>query len=289
MIPRLRAGIAIAGMGDVSTRSATIRVGLVPYLNVRPLVWAFEQPQFRDELEASRFTFGASAPRLLARRLRSGEFDVAIVPVMEYYLHDGYTVVPGSCISTLRDVGSVMLYSESPLETLQTIQLDTSSLTSANLVRVVMAERRQAVTFADYPGAADAPVPQRCGRLLIGDPALRERGRHAHEYDLGGLWNALTGLPFVFAAWLVSPCANCARVNEALRRAREIGEENIERISAEAAGASGFSRAFVAAYYRENLALRLDAEQVAGWREFGRLCVSHGLCRAATEVRWHRL
>ncbi|HEX8918475.1 MAG TPA: MqnA/MqnD/SBP family protein, partial [Chloroflexota bacterium] len=42
--------------------------------------------------------------------------------------------------------------------------------------------------------------------LLIGDAALREsqRNRDLFVYDLGELWYAFTGLPFVFALWMVT-------------------------------------------------------------------------------------
>ena len=42
--------------------------------------------------------------------------------------------------------------------------------------------------------------------LLIGDTALRERmnSQGLFVYDLGELWRELTGLPFVFALWIVT-------------------------------------------------------------------------------------
>lgn len=45
----------------------------------------------------------------------------------------------------------------------------------------------------------DSEEPQ--FELLIGDEALRERHRFHGVFDLGELWQQLTGLPFVFAVW----------------------------------------------------------------------------------------
>jgi chorismate dehydratase len=38
--------------------------------------------------------------------------------------------------------------------------------------------------------------------VVIGDRALEQRNQSKYVYDLGEAWKALTGLPFVFAAWV---------------------------------------------------------------------------------------
>jgi Putative periplasminc binding protein (DUF178). len=44
---------------------------------------------------------------------------------------------------------------------------------------------------------------------VIGDQALEENERHrfAFGYDLGTLWQAWQGVPFVFGAWVISKVA----------------------------------------------------------------------------------
>ena len=267
--------------------SDPVRVGLVPYLNVQPLVWAFYQPQFVEELGSDRFSFDSSRPRELASRLYAGEFDVAIVPVFEYFRHDGYTIVPGSAIATRGAVASVMLFSNEPLEQLHTIELDTSSLTSVNLTRVLLAERGFSPAFVDTTeGDTGATLPAGTGRVLIGDPALRQRGNYSVQYDLGEMWRETTGLPFVFAAWIVKPGHKDLPLNDAFFRARQIGQQNIEVIAQEVAPRFGFTPEFALNYYRENLAQDFDKQQQAGLREFGRRLAKYELC-SDRALRWH--
>ena len=65
---------------------------------------------------------------------------------------------------------------------------------------------RPELSLADPPLAtmlADADAA-----IIIGDPAMRERGRTGLlEVDLGEAWVAWTGLPFVFAVWALAPGA----------------------------------------------------------------------------------
>lgn len=269
------------------TDNKPIRVGLVPYLNVQPLVWAFFQPEFAAELEAERFRFDFARPRELASSIHRGEFVVATVPAFEFFLHPGYSLIPGSAIATRHSVGSVILFSNVPIEQLESIELDANSLTSVNLLRVTMAERGFAPAFSDYSGPPDAVLSQRTGRLFIGDPAIRERDRHSYQFDLGELWFELTGLPFVFAAWLVRPGNETIPMNEVFLRARELGQRHLERVARDVAPKFGFSPEFALRYFRENLVQDFDESQQRGFVEFGRLCAKHGLCTSPGKLRWH--
>ena len=75
---------------------------------------------------------------------------------------------------------------------------------------------------------------QRLAKARLTDPAIAARGHGALEYDLGAAWLELTGLPFVFAAWLISPqCAQPDPAAELLRKAKQTGLENLDRIAIE--------------------------------------------------------
>lgn len=253
-----------------------ITLGVVPYLNVQPLIWSL-----RDGDGAAHWEIVSARPRELAGRLRAGEFHAAMVPVFEYFSSDlAYTIVPGTSIATRGPVGSVMLYSESPLDEVHTILLDPSSLTSVNLCRVLMAERHGKITFEEPTPDEQSRIPlQGVARLLIGDPAIAERGKHRYEYDLGALWHDLTGLPFVFAAWLVHPSAETMPLNAPLMRAREMGEANFMVIAREAAR-FGTTHAFALEYFRKNMEYDLSENELAGLATYGKLLAKHNLISA---------
>ena len=254
-------------------KPATIKLGIVSYLNVQPLIWSL-----RDGEGADHWEIVSARPRELAGRLRAGEFHAAMVPVFEYFSSDlPYTLVPGASIATRGPVGSVMLYSESPLDEIHTILLDPSSLTSVNLCRILMAERGANILFEEpTPDEQRRIALHGTARLLIGDPAIAERGKHRYEYDLGALWHDLTGLPFVFAAWLVHPTAEQMPLNAPLARARQKGEANFSVIS-QCAPRFGTTPDFALQYFRMNMEYDLGETELAGLATYGKLLAKHNL------------
>lgn len=196
------------------------RVGSVRYLNAVPLTRGIEE----DVLFAT--------PSELAGMLRRGELDAAMVSITEILLSDGYDVLDGVAIASLGEVKSVLLAHRHPVDQAREIYCDPASLTSVQLLKVLLAERAlnpEFRTLENYEALPDYA-------LLIGDRALdKVLAPGGHQIlDLGAVWNALTGLPFVYAVWAVR--RNLPRVNELarhLREARSFGLDTLDTIIAE--------------------------------------------------------
>ena len=73
--------------------------------------------------------------------------------------------------------------------------------------------------------------------LLIGDPALEveHRTMGLDKIDLGEEWTAMTGLPFVYAAWTGRPGAIRDDDVRALQQAQREGVTATEAIAADTA------------------------------------------------------
>lgn len=280
--PRAESGAA--------ARPRRVVIGTVPYLNVQPLIWALETGRVETQaLGGHPFDIVPAHPRQLASRLRAGEFDVAIVPVFEYFLTPGYRIVRTGALATQREVGSVTVFSDTPLGEVDRIHLDPSSLTSVNLLRVLAAERglRAELAEAAAPAVPGAPLAPGEARLLIGDPAIASIGRHRFAYDLGRMWHDLTGLPFVFAAWLAHPRAEGLPLGRILGRSREIGAANLDKIAEEGAARFGTTPQFARHYFRANMSYELGERELAGWRRFWELAHRHGLAGGVRDFEFH--
>lgn len=187
-----------------------LRVGCVPYLNARPLVWGIEK-EVRFEV-----------PSILSDAFAGGQFDVALLPVYEVLRTGEMTAVDGLSISAKGPVRSVFVAHRQPLKDVSEIVLDPSSRTSVNLLRILLADHfrlsPRLVQTSDDPFAA---------RLLIGDPALAYRRNLAPAWqltDLGEAWMTWTGKPFVFAIWVIhSRCRNRDLVARFLRQVAAAG------------------------------------------------------------------
>ena len=197
---------------------APFRVGSVGYLNAAPLTRGLE-----DEVI---FT----TPAKLAEMLRRDELDAALVSTTEVLFNDRYDVLDGIAIASLGEVLSVFLAHRRPLEAAKEIFCDTASLTSVNLLKVLLAERGLRPEFKPLPDYAVAGEQDFV--LLIGNPALDfRRVSHPHEiWDLGAAWFELTQLPFVYAVWALRRGVENVELRRQLAEAKDFGLDTLDHI-----------------------------------------------------------
>jgi len=153
----------------------------------------------------------------------------------------------------------------------RTIALDTSSRTSVALTRVLCHDWfKIAPSFLPQGPSLEAMTAAHDAALLIGDPALEADAAALGltKIDLGEAWTAMTGLPFVYAAWTGRAGAVSAGDVAALQEARDEGLANIDEIAAEYAGPDAARAARAAAYLRDNVRYGLGADEAAGLQLF---------------------
>lgn len=203
---------------DLENSLAPFRVGSVCYLNAVPLTRGLEKQV--------HFT----TPSGLAEMLRRDELDAALVSVTEVLFDDRYDVLDGIAVASLGEVRSVLLAHRRPLEEAREVFCDTASLTSVELLRVLLAERGLKPEFKPLAGYDFNVLPDFA--LLIGDRALDfARASFQHEiWDLGAAWNELTGLPFVYAVWALRRGLDNAALRRHLRAARDFGLDTLDYI-----------------------------------------------------------
>ena len=270
-----------------------LRVSVVQYLNTAPLVWGLERSR------AKRYELSYATPAACADALRKGQVEVGIIPSIEYQSIPGLKVIPGLAIASERKVESVLLVSKGPARRARRVALDSSSRTSAALVKILFA--RQWKTEPEYfeaPPEAATMLAQADAALLIGDPALRLalHGPHAglseisnlHIYDLAEEWWRLTNLPFVFAFWAVRAEAAQPEVAAIFQKSRDHGlqPENLAQIAREWAPRVGLSEAEVLTYLTENIDYSLDAENLAALDYFYQYAVDCGVIAAVPPLQF---
>jgi len=198
--------------------AAPFRIGSVKYLNAAPLTRGMESKIF--------FT----TPARLAEMIRRDELDAALVSITEVLLNDRYDILDGIAIASLGEVYSVLLAHRKPLAEAKKIFCDTASLTSVNLLKVLLAERGLKPEFK--PLESYAAAAEKDFVLLIGDRAIEfQRAPHEHEIlDLGAAWQELTNLPFVFAVWALRRGIENRELRRELREAKNWGIKTLDTI-----------------------------------------------------------
>jgi len=247
------------------------RIGSVPYLNARPLT------------EAITGQLSYDIPSRLAARFAAGELDAALVPVFEAVSRDRAVVAEGMAIASRGEVYSVFLAHREPLAELESVALDPASRTSSHLVQCVLAE-----FHGLDPDYSAAPEDETQARVIIGDPAIIFRREHTgegwHLLDLGAEWMRCTGLPFVFACWVLREgLDDPAAIAEALRAVKIAGLAARDRI------ASGDpDPAFARKYLTDYIRFDLGEEEMKAIALFAALLRKHGLVSASrdAEIRY---
>jgi chorismate dehydratase len=227
-----------------------IKVGIVRYLNTRPLIYGLKLPAIANQIELIE-----ENPARLAMMLENNEIDLGLIPVAaipelkEHYLVSDY------CIGTEGEAASVCLFSEVPLEEIKKVYLDYQSRTSVELLKWIMQEywginpELLAAVDDDYR----KEIKGTTAGLVIGDRAFEQRKISTFFYDLGAEWKKITGMPFVFAAWV----SNKPLPEDFLKifnEANAIGLDHIEEI----VSSQSFELYDLKKYYTLHLNYRLD-------------------------------
>ncbi|MBV9008646.1 MAG: menaquinone biosynthesis protein [Verrucomicrobia bacterium] len=241
------------------------RLGCVKYLNARPLIQGW-----RGEVDFDH-------PSALCRKLARGELDVALVSSIEYLRRPTYGIVNNVAIAAFGPVYSVIVAHKQELASISEVEVDPASETSVALLRCLLAHYRLSCQLAPARSGADVASGNSAARLLIGDQAIRFRRAHPEYkfWDLAEQWQKITGLPLVFALWLVRPEINDA--SNTANHLRALRDKNLRHIDRIVQAQTEFEPEFCLRYFTEYLRFEFGAQEKSGLREFYRRSVDCGI------------
>jgi chorismate dehydratase len=200
-----------------------LKIGKIPYANLFPTFYFLQ-----NRCDLSEYRFIEGIPSKLNTMLREGKLDISPSSSIEFLKNKtGYRVLPWFSISSSGPIGSILLFSRHPLNRLKgkIIGVSEDSDTSAVLLKIILREFFSLrCRFKTLKHSRDEDLSPFSAFLLIGDKAMKEAKKHSlpgsrkrvhpdlhvlgpgcfpHRYDLGEVWHQQTGLPFVFALWIV--------------------------------------------------------------------------------------
>jgi chorismate dehydratase len=273
-----------------------MRVGRIPYVNCYPVYGAIDRGLV--PLDAGLVD---GVPSALNALMAAGVLDVSVISAVEYARDSRrYLLLPDLAISCDGPVRSVMLFSKRPASELRgrRVLVSRSSMTSVALLELLFEHVWEAKP-AFVPADAELTDIARFGaddhdaRLVIGDAALRlgthlqdaderdalfDRLGYRYAYDLGAEWKRWTDQPFVFAVWVAQRAADTRKaldIHASLIASRNWGLQHLEPLAAQAALATGVSRAACLTYL-SGLDYGLSYGHLAGLTEFFRRLVAAG-------------
>ncbi len=257
-------------------------VGCVSYLNSKPLIDPLVD---RPDVEV-HFAVPARLVDLMAAR----QVDAALMPIVDYQNCPVSVILsPGGAICCDGPTLTVRIFSKVPPHEITHLYADTDSHTSVILAQVVLRELYNRAPELRAANMYDPPPMDAKTLLLIGDKVVNgapEEKDYPFQLDLGEQWKRLTGLPFVFAMWMMPMDKADADLAELLAEARWRGGEMTDHLVAKYAQEKRWPTDLARRYFTEYLQYVVTPRCRLGIEKFFELAAKHHLLRVHRPIQY---
>jgi len=257
---------------------------------------------FEHGVAGTKFDISYTIPSACAGDLRAGRADIGIIPAAAYTSVPSLVIIPNVAIAARRAVRSILLVGkgsadstskEQWLSSVRSVALDTSSMTSTALVKILFAKwLGGARAYRAMAPDLDAMLRACDAALLIGDPALEVDRARYFTLDLAEEWIARTGKSFVFAFWAIRKEAlarhDAEDIVRAFQKSRDHGlmPKNLEAIAQDWAPRLGLTLGEVRTYLTQNIHYYLDPPCLEGLELYYQLAAEIGALPPAPRLEF---
>lgn len=258
------------------------KLGSVPFLNAKPLVYPLETGLVENEFHISYHD-----PSLLSVKLLNREVDVGLIPVAEFLKRPEYAALPGLSISSYGKVDSVVVLSREEMQSVKTVAVDSRSQSSTALLKIIFEvfigktpEYITKVADNNFLDGVDAG-------MLIGNSGLQAVHSEQNGFkvnDLGEIWTEHTGLPFVYAVFALRKSYDIGKGLDSLLAARDKGLQLIDEIVEKESKNLDISIEHCREYLSERIRYDLDEKKVKGLLEYQKLLLETGRLEHKYEI-----
>ena len=241
------------------------RVGCVSFLNSKPLI---EPLVGRGDV---RVHF--AVPSKLMGLVEGGVVSTALMSVVDYQMCPRELIfVPAGMIGCDGPTLTVRIFSRVPAEKIRVLHGDADSHTSVMLAQVILRKQYGVGTEMrawEAGGNSAGTLPE--ALLLIGDKVVNAAPsavEYPYQLDLGEEWKKLTGLPFVFAMWMMRRDEVDVGLARLLAEARRCGADMTEELVGRYAAERGWPGDLARRYFTEYLRYEVTDRAKAGLEKF---------------------
>lgn len=240
-----------------------IKISAVSYLNTTSFMFGIENSKRLSET----IDLQKDIPAECARKLLEGEVDLGLIPVAMIPKLETAHIISDYCIGAVGKVKSVLLLSDVPLNKIETIFLDYQSRTSVALCQVLCRELWKInPQFESTKAGFEEQISGKNAGVIIGDRTFHLNKEYSYQFDLAEEWQKLTGLPFVFAAWVSNKPLSKNFIEE-FNQALKFGLENTQK-AIETLKNPSISKHELFEYLTRYIQFDLDAEKRKGLNLF---------------------
>lgn len=238
------------------------RVSIISYLNSKPFLYGLNKTSIAKQIELS-----LDIPSKTVSKLAFNLADIGLIPVGGLGDLDEYEIVSNYCIGAVEKVRTVVLVSDVPLEQVETVLMDYQSRSSVLLSKVLARfywkkEFNWENTRNDFQNKS---INGNVAGVVIGDRVFDIENRYKYIYDLSDEWYKFTGLPFVFAVWVITKNIS-TQFRKDFDKALALGVENISNIIE--MEQPNYPDVNISNYFIKNISFNFDEKKKAGMKRF---------------------
>ena len=260
-----------------------IKLGSVSFLNAKPLTYAIE-----NNLIDHEFDLIQTPPSELSQKLSNKEIDLGLIPVAELLKRRDYSVLPDMSISSVGKVDSVIVIAKTDIKEIKKIAVDKRSQSSTGLLKIVIE-----IFYGLEPEYISRDIDQHDyldnvdGSMLIGDSGLKkfyQSDDSYNIYDLGEIWTAHTGLPFVYAVFAVNEGVILGENLDVLRYSKDYGLNIVEDIAKVESEKIGIDYNICLEYLTKRIKYDLGNDEIKGIIKYSELLSKLNLAQEISDL-----
>ncbi len=252
-----------------------LRFGIHNFLNASPLLLPL-----KEQGANMGFQVITDTPAALADRLKSSDLDLAMIPSVEYFKSaDRYRLVPGVCIASRGEVGTVLFLTKKPIHEIRSIAADNRSRTSVALLKILFSFRSD-LSIHPFPPDLESMLVDHSAALIIGDSAfkLSNLDLSITVYDLSEEWFRQTGKTFVHAVVAARKNIYLSQPQQKfIQQVKAEGCGRVKEVVQDYKGLSSVDIEVLEDYLEKKISYDLDEAATGGLVHFSSLCYQHGM------------
>ncbi len=176
------------------------KLSAVSYVNTLPFVEGLKSNLLSPYIDVSY-----DIPSVCAEKLSTGIVDIGLVPIATLPEIENPIIISEYCIGAVNKVHTVCLFSDVPLEEIDSIILDYQSRTSVQLVKILAKYYWKIdVNFIQGEAGFENQIAGNVAGIIIGDRVFELESKFKYQFDLAEVWMDWKSVPFCFAVWVAN-------------------------------------------------------------------------------------
>lgn len=218
------------------------------------------------------------SPRNCLRMLREGQLDAGILSAIDYAEGKGnWKIIPGGSVAACEGMRQINLFFNTDIRHLDQIAFDQSSQISLVLLKIILQEKYQITPkLVAIEGNLTKKLEEADAALLTGDLAYQQHLSNHSYIDLVDEWHDLTGLPFVYALWIVNDTSFSAQYISAIKEQLATFSDRIPRASKRVSQALGGHWKKYDQYFKTAISYQFSEQEQQGLNELFRYAFFYG-------------